>query len=361
MIRWRTAVVVGHGKRWQGAMELQVRLHRRADADPETMLALAYPQLVGEPHVGDQVLLNTGALAMGLGTGGYALVVAIPERLPADPESPGHIVKARYTPLQAITISVDEEASPHRETMLAAHDLGGMPVVTADLHSALPAIIAGIRADAPRARIAYVMTDGGALPAWFSRSLDALAPALAGVITAGQAFGGDLESVNVHSGLLAARHVLGADITVVAQGPGNLGTGTAWGYSGVAVGEAVNAVGVLGGRAIGSVRISDADPRDRHRGVSHHSITAYGRVALCPADLVVPSGLAPDLAETVATALAPLAGRHRLVTVDSTGLMEALAASPVRLSTMGRGLAEDTAYFVAAAAAGRHAAAAITT
>ena len=40
--------------------------------------ALAYPQLVGDPAVGDRVLLNVSALARGLGTGGYALVVAGP-------------------------------------------------------------------------------------------------------------------------------------------------------------------------------------------------------------------------------------------------------------------------------------------
>ena len=81
------------------------------------------------------------------------------------------MVKARYTPLQAIVLGVDEEASPHRAAMAAATDLGGMPVVVADLHSALPAIVAGVTATRPGARIAYVMTDGGALPAWFSRTL----------------------------------------------------------------------------------------------------------------------------------------------------------------------------------------------
>ncbi len=56
-------------------------------------------------------------------------------------------------------------------------------------------------------------------------------------------------------------------------------------------------------------------------------------------------------------ALAPLAGRHRVVEVDPAGLDAALRASPVALSTMGRGLDADHAYFLAAAAAGRHAAA----
>ena len=64
--------------------------------------ALAYPALTGKPRVGDRVLLNVTALEAGLGTGGYALVVAIPDRLPADGEITGHIVKSRYTPLQAM-------------------------------------------------------------------------------------------------------------------------------------------------------------------------------------------------------------------------------------------------------------------
>jgi len=228
-------------------------------------------------------------------------------------------------------------------------------VVTADLHSALPAIVAGVRADAPGARVAYVMTDGAALPAWFSRTLDGLAGHLAGVVTVGQAFGGDLEAATVHSGLLAARHVLRADIAVVTQGPGNLGTGTPWGFSGVAAGEAVNAAAVLGGRPVGSLRISAVDPRPRHRGVSHHSLTAYGQVALARADLVIPAGLPDRLAADVDAALAPLARRHRLVRVPTDGLDAALRALPVKLSTMGRDLDADHAYFLAAAAAGRHA------
>ncbi|MEH1125191.1 DUF3866 family protein [Micromonospora sp. CPCC 206061] len=348
MIRWRSGVVSSVGRSWHGAIEVFVGDVR----------ALAYPLLVGTPAVGDRVLLNVGAQLMGLGTGGYALVVALPDRLPPDPpddgttRDAGHLVKARYTPLQAIMLGVDEPSSPHHAVLASASQVAGMPVVTADLHSALPAILAGVLCDAPAARVAYVMTDGGALPAWFSRTLAGLRGTLAGTVTVGQAFGGDLEATTVHSGLLAARHVLGADVTVVAQGPGNLGTGTTWGFSGVAVGEAVNAVAAVGGRPVGSLRISAADPRARHRGVSHHSLTAYGRVALAPADLVIPVGV-EDL---VGDVLEPLAARHRLVSVPVDGLEEALRASPVRLSTMGRGLSEDREYFLAAAAAGRYAA-----
>ncbi|NYI03994.1 DUF3866 family protein [Allostreptomyces psammosilenae] len=358
MISWREGVVTRVRRSWRGASELEVSL-----ADQSGPLrAMAYPALVGEVAEGDRVLLNTTAQTMGLGTGGYALVVAVPDRLPADPPpGPGHLVKARYTPLQAVVLGVDEQDSPHHEVLRDADDLDGMPVVVADLHSALPAVCAGVLADRPGARIAYVMTDGGTLPLWFSMTVDRLREAgwLAGSITVGQALGGDLEAVTVHTGLLAARHVLRADVAIVAQGPGNLGTGTRWGYSGVAVGDAVNAVGALRGRAVGSLRISDADPRQRHRGVSHHSLTAYGRVALAPAELPVPEGLPAGLAglvkEQLDAALAGSAAGHRVVSVPVDGLEEALRGCPVRLSTMGRGLEEDHAYFLAAAAAGRHA------
>jgi hypothetical protein len=357
MVRWRSGTVAALRRRWHGAVELDVTL-----PDGSALRALAYPALVGDPQPGDRVLLNVGALLMGLGTGGYALVVALPDRLPPDPvetgstRDAGHLVKARYTPLQPILLGADEEASPHRAVLADADDLAGLPVVTADLHSALPAIVAGIRADAPGLRIGYLMTDGGALPAWFSRTLSGLRGELVGTVTAGQAFGGDLEATNVHSGLLAARHALGAEIVIVTQGPGNLGTGTRWGFSGVGVGEAVNAVAALGGRPVGSLRISGADPRPRHRGVSHHSLTAYGRVALAAADLVVPAELDPELGGAVDAALTPLAERHRIVRVPVGGLDAALRASPVGLSTMGRGLDADHAYFLAAAAAGRYAA-----
>jgi hypothetical protein len=328
--------------------------------DGDAIRALAYPALTGSPRVGDRVLLNVTALQAGLGTGGYAFVVAIPDRLPADGEISGHIVKSRYTPLQAMTASADEQGSAHHDLLAAADSLDGMPVVVADLHSALPAILAGLfhayGTGSGAARAVYVMTDGGALPAWFSRTVAGLREAgwLAATVTAGQSFGGDLEAVTVHSGLLAARHVLSADVAIVAQGPGNLGTGTRWGFSGVAAGEAVNAAAVLGGRPVASLRVSFADPRERHRGVSHHSLTAYGRAALAAADVVLPA-LPSPFGQQVAAAAAPLGARHRLVTVPVDGLAEALRGCPVPLSTMGRSLDEDLEYFLAAAAAGRHA------
>ena len=319
------------------------------EVDGTVLRALAHPPLVGEPQVGDAVLLNVRALDLGLGTGGYALVVALPDRLPPDADGPGHLVKARYTPLQAVVQGADEQDAATHHLLAGDDPLPGTPVVVADLHSSLPAVLAGVLAARPATRVSYVMTDGGALPLWFSRTVGALRDRLGGTVTVGQAFGGDLEAVSLHSGLLAAVRVQGAEVVVVTQGPGNLGTGTAWGFSGVAAGEAVNAASVLGARPVAALRMSQADPRPRHRGVSHHSTTAYGRVALAAADVVVPASYA-DLVDASTFA------RHRLVEVEDRDLVEALRPWSPLLSSMGRGLDDDPVAFVAAAAAGRHAA-----
>jgi Protein of unknown function (DUF3866) len=359
VIHWREATVERLRAQWPGAAEYDVSLH---DGTAGTIAALAYTDLVGRPRPGDRVLLNVGALDRGLGTGGLALIVAVPDRLPPDsPAGPGHIVKARYTPLQTMVLGVDEQESPHHEALRDATGIDGMPVVMADLHSAVPAILAGLREARPKARAVYVMTDGGALPIAFSRTVAGLSEAgwLTGTITVGQSFGGGLEAVNVHTGLLAAAHVLHAEVAIVAQGPGNLGTDSPWGFSGVASGEAVNAAAVLGGRAVASLRVSEADQRARHRGISHHSLTAYGQVALAPADLPVPllGGEFGDRVLSQARQLAgDSAGRLRLREVGISGLDDALASCPVRLSTMGRGLGQDRASFLTAAAAGRFAA-----
>ena len=332
--------------------------------------AVAYEALTGVPVAGERVRLEVSALDRALGTGGHAMVSARLDVLPADPPREGHLVKARYMPDQVMVTGVDEQGTTHHGLLsqpIGDVDLEGMPVVVADLHSSLPAVLAGLRSPdgARQPRVVYVMTDGGALPLAYSRLVAALSEAgwLAGTVTAGQAWGGDIEAVSVHNALLAARHVLHADAAIVIQGPGNLGTETPWGFSGVACGDAVNAIATLGGRPVACLRVSQADARPRHLGISHHSMTAYGRVALAGADVVIPilEGALGAQVRREAEVLCeprPGAAQHRLVEVPVDGLMELLRAAEaetgVRLSTMRRGLDEDTAAFIAAAAAGRH-------
>ena len=166
MLRWERGTVSAVTSSWPGVHRLEVAL----DDGTGTLRALAYEELTGCPEPGEPVLLNTNALRRELGTGGDAMVVARPEVLPAQAEVRGHMVKARYTPMQTMVDALDDPDSEHYQTVRAAKGVGGMPVVVADLHSSLPAIIAGIRARRRSARIAYVHTDAAALPAAYSKS-----------------------------------------------------------------------------------------------------------------------------------------------------------------------------------------------
>ena len=365
MLRWERGTVSAVTSSWPGVDRLEIDL----DDGEGTLSAIAYEELTGRPRAGEQVLLNTNAVRRELGTGGDAMVVARTEVLPEAAEVRGHMVKARYTPMQTMVDALDDPDSEHYETVRAATGIDGMPVVVADLHSSLPAIVAGIRARRRSARIAYVHTDAAALPAVYSKSAARLREAnlLTAVISAGQSFGGDLEAVTVHSALLGARHVVGADVAIVIQGPGNLGTGTGWGFSGIQTAESLHAASVLGGVPIATLRISEADERERHRGLSHHSSTAYGRALLAPVHLpVLPrtdsryNSFHESVRKQVkSTILKPAKKRgvlHHLTEVDAKGLRDALEEMPVRMTTMGRTLAEDYASFQYAALAGRCAA-----
>jgi hypothetical protein len=351
-VRARTATVVAVTARRPGAVEVKVSV----DGEAGEAAAIAYDQVTGPVGPGDRVVCNTTAVTLGLGTGGLHIVMARLDSGPRDDEDgPGHIMKARYTPSQVRVLAVEEEASPHRAAVAAVDGLGGLPVVCAELHSMVPVIAAAARAADPGLRVAYVMSDGAALPLGLSRLAARMRDAglLAGTVTAGQAFGGDLESVTVHSGLAAARAVLGADVVVVAQGPGGAGTGTRWGFSGVQLAEAVNAAGAMGARPVACLRMSGADGRDRHRGVSHHTLTALGRLALARASVAVPE-LEPGHAAAVAAGLeqAGVAARHELVTVPTGDPAAMLAKWGLEVASMGRGPAADPLFFAAASAAG---------
>jgi hypothetical protein len=318
---------------------------------PAPTPALAYPDLTGPVRRGDRVVLNTAAVALGLGTGGFHLVVAVEGGPPVDVDPGGRVMKARYTPLQAAVASVEET---HRDALEASSGLAGLPVVCAPLHSMIAPIASGAKA-AGAGRVVYVMTDGAALPGAFSRLVPSLLEAglLDGFLTCGQAFGGRSEAVTIWSGLLAAKEVLHAEVIVVADGPGNLGTDTTWGVSALASGEALNAVAVLGGRPVAALRVSFADERERHRGVSHHSLTILSKICTAEANVAVPV-LDDDRREVVWNALraARIEERHQLVETDGRPALAKLEESGVQVRTMDRGPKEDPAFFLAAGAAG---------
>lgn len=329
------------------------RVAVRLDTGEPDGAAVSYPALTGRVAPGDRVLCNTTAVDLGLGTGGEHIVVArAGEGVALDDPADGHVMKLRYTPLQRDVTVVEESASGHHEVMAEARSLGGMPVVCCGLHSQVALVAAAVKERVPAARVAYVMTDEAALPIGVSRLVPQLVGAglLDTTITCGQAFGGDLEAVNRYSALLAARYVAAADVTIVALGPGIVGTATAFGHGGVAQGEALNAVAVLGGTPIAALRVSLADRRVRHVPVSHQTLTALRDVALAPVLVAVPT-LGGPADEALAHSL-----EEGGVWVRHERRLVPLAPLPnlrgVEVRSMGRAPNDDPAFFAAAAAAG---------
>jgi hypothetical protein len=237
-----------------------------------------------------------------------------------------------------------------------------MPVIVAALHSQIAPAAAAVKQLAPDARIAYIMTDTAALPLAFSDLVPNLKQSglIDETISVGQAFGGDYEAVNVYSGLQAARAVVGAEIAIVAQGPGNVGTETEWGFGAIAQGDHLNAVGVLGGLPVAALRISFADPRPRHHGVSRQSLVALGKVTLVEAVVAVPQ-MDPEKLELVRRQLDDegITERHEVLVARGEAGVEALAERGVEVKTMGRSAEQDPEYFLAASAAGAIAAEAL--
>jgi len=274
---------------------------------------VAYPRLTGPVALGDEVVVNTQARNLDLGSGGFdVLYVNLTRGLELAPEERAHVMKLPYTPGQF--------AARHaEETDLLAESLDGMPVVCCSVHSQLVPVCAAL-ADF---RVAYVQLEGGALPLALSDAVRILKERslVSGTASVGACFGGDVECVTVWSALVWAKGT-GHDAVVCAIGPGIVGTASRLGHGGLAATVAADATLALGGRPIVAARVSVADARERHRGLSHHTQAV---VDLCLGEVAVGE--------------------------DGEGWEEACAGLP--LSHMGRGPADDSAFFAAAFAAGR--------
>ncbi|WP_134698880.1 DUF3866 family protein [Ammoniphilus sp. YIM 78166] len=308
----------------------------------EQSKAINYPGFTGFASVGDEVSLNTTAVNLKLGTGGYHFIVHIlnKRQLPSE-EVRGHIMKLRYTPLQLATGSCEEQGSPYHKLFCEQRSLEGMPVLVAELHSMLPIAVTYIKKINPALRVAYIMTDKAGLPISFSRHVRILKETggLVGTITIGQAFGGDLEAVNIYTGLLAAKYILRADLVIVAMGPGIVGTGTTLGFSGMEQVEHLHAAYSLRGMPILVPRVGSADPRPRHQGISHHTLTVLEHT-LVPAYIPILDEVVKDHPLKMGQSIWVIGSQHQL-----SGLESLLAQYPETITTMGRTVEEDPLFF----------------
>ena len=311
------------------------------EVDGERRPAWADEDLVGEVREGDEVVVNTEAVDLGLGSGGFDVVhVNLTRGLQETGADGPHVMKLNYTSLQHPVQPVE------RGDDEVEKDPANAPVLVIPLHGHLaPAAWAAAEA-APGLRVGYVQTAGGALPGSMSRDVATLRDRelLCGQISAGPAYGGEREAISV-VGALDAAGGLGWEAVIAGPGPGIIGSETRFGHGGMVALDTAHAALALGLPTLLSPRFSGADERDRHRGVSHHTATVLG---LLLAGVEVP---VPEDELTIGPAVEPLLGRRHRSSRRRVDL-DGYAQSGLPTRVMGRSLEDDPLFFAAALAAG---------
>jgi hypothetical protein len=385
MLKLRRATVLDAGSPGSGPeQELMIELAGRSRP------ARADVALVGVAQVGDEVIVNTEALDLRLGSGGFDIVhvnlsrgleggeAQDPARV-ADP-APPNVMKLNYTSLQHTVAVVEERSSPAQELPVGSQE---RPVAVLALHGQLAAVAWAFAHAFPDSRLGYVQTVGGALPGGHSRAVRALRERglLVGHLTAGAAFGGESEAITTIGALDHGLRALGWDAAICGPGPGIVGSSSPLGHGGMAALDSAHAALALGAPTLLVARMSSGDPRARHRGISHHTLTVLD-LLLAPVTVALPAGMRSPVGADLRAGLGAVFGgalpsrpiKNRGHTGGTNGSLEldvdrparvtrhdwrraivdlpAYAAAGLPAETMGRGLTEDPLFFGAALAAG---------
>jgi hypothetical protein len=355
----------GRGSTGAPEQELVVAL---SDGDGVRRAAIADVTLVGRAEPGDEVVVNVQALDLGLGSGGFDIVhVNLTRGLAGDSDPGASVMKLNYTSLQHAVKPVEDEQ---------LHLPLERPVAVLALHGQLAALAWSYARQAPGSRLGYVQTEGGALPGGHSRTVRMLRERglLAGHLTAAAAYGGEGEAITTAGALHHGLNTLGWDAAVCGPGPGIVGSSSALGHGGMAALDSAHAALALGCPTLLVARLSSGDDRERHRGISHHTLTVLD-LLLEPVTVALPAGMRSPVGADLRAGLGTVFGgampsravRHRpALALDverpvritrhdwrrAAVDLPAFAAAGLPLSTMGRGLAEDPLFFGAALAGG---------
>ncbi len=325
--------------------------------------AIADVALLGAAERGDELVVNVEANDLGLGSGGFDVVhVNLTRGLsaPLDPEA--NVMKLNYTSLQHTVRPIEDER--------LELPLGG-PVAVLALHGQLAPLAWAFAQAAPQARLGFVQTAGGALPGGHSRTVRELRERglLAGFLTAGASFGGEGEAITTAGALHHGVHALGWDAAVCGPGPGIVGSSSPLGHGGMAALDSAHAALALEAATLLVARMSSGDERERHRGISHHTLTVLD-LLLEPVTVALPAGMrspvGADLRARLGEAFAGHSGARPSVALDverpvritrhdwrRAGVdLLGYTASALPARTMGRTLAQDPMFFGAALAGG---------
>ncbi|AIS52400.1 hypothetical protein TKV_c12290 [Thermoanaerobacter kivui] len=319
----------------------------------EKALALNYDDITGKIDVGDTVYLNRTARFLNLGTGGYDFVIANTKYTKLDAIGDGHIMKLRYTPFQINVLVMEEQSSPYHSLFNGFKSLDGLPVIIGELHSMVAPVSLVLKKIKPNLKVTYVMTDSGCLPIKFSNTVNELKRKniIDATITIGHAFGGDFEAVNIYTALIGAKEVIKSDVVIVAMGPGIVGTGTKYGFSGVEQAHIIDAVNKLKGIPVLIPRLGFNDKRERHRGISHHTITV---LELCNTSCILTFPLMDkEKTDIIKNQIASnvIFSNFNIEFIDASITKECIKELGVNITTMGRNYNSEPDFFNACGAA----------
>jgi hypothetical protein len=403
MLKLRRAIVLDAGPPGSGGeqdlvIELGAGAHGAggwvaADAvagDGARRPAIADVALVGRAEVGDEVVVNVQARDLGLGSGGFDIVhVNLSRGLGEDggagieDTAEANVMKLNYTSLQHTVAAVEERPTAAFEDGASALEIGALtrPVAVLALHGQLAAVAWAFAQALPGSRLGYVQTAGGALPGGHSRAVRSLRECglLAGHLTAGAAFGGEGEAITTVGALHHGLQVLGWDAAVCGPGPGIVGSSSPLGHGGMSALDSAHAALALGAPTLLVARMSSGDPRARHRGISHHTLTVLD-LLLEPVTVALPAGMRSPVGAALLAGLRPVGlgavfgGALPSRAIENRPVLELEVKRPARITrhdwrraivdlpayavaglpaeTMGRGLTEDPLFFGAALAAG---------
>jgi hypothetical protein len=337
--------------------------------DGERRPAIADVGLLGASQVGDELIVNVQARDLGLGSGGFDIVhVNLTRGLSYDGAPGAHVMKLNYTGLQHAVQPLEDQ-----QLQLPLDK----PVAVLALHGQLAAVAWAFAQANPDATLGFVQTPGGALPGGHSRVVRMLRERglLGGHVTAGAAYGGEGETVTTAGALHHGLCTLGWDAAVCGPGPGIVGSSSPLGHGGMHALDSAHTALALGAPTLVVARMSAADPRPRHRGISHHTLTVLD-LLLEPVTVALPAGIrspvGADLRARLGSVLrssSPSSSSERArpqleLDVDRPARMArhdwrrapvdmpAYLQSGLPAETMGRVLLEDPLFFGAALAGG---------
>ncbi|MGA7705279.1 MAG: DUF3866 family protein [Solirubrobacteraceae bacterium] len=358
MLKLRRATVLQAGAADAAEQELSISL------DGEQRAAIAELGLVGVSQAGDELIVNTQARDLGLGSGGFDVVHAnLTRGLSGEGTAGAHVMKLNYTSLQHAVQPIED-----RQLELPL----GRSVAVLALHGQLAAVAWAFAQARPEGRLGYVQTPGGALPGGHSRVVRELRERglLASHITAGAAYGGELEAITTAGALHHGFHALGWDAAVCGPGPGIVGSSSPLGHGGMNALDSAHTALALGASAVLVARMSSGDERPRHRGLSHHTLTVLDML-LEPVTVALPAGIRSPAGADLRASLGSVFGSAR---APSKPQLELDVDRPVRMArhdwrrarvdlsgylagglpsqTMGRTILEDPVFFGAALAGG---------